>query len=249
MGVINADRVKETSTTTGTGTYALDGAAAGFRTFVAGIGDGSSCHYVAEDGTDWEIGVGTVNDVGGPGELVRDRIIASSNAGAAVSWGAGTRNIFCSAVVEALEQRRVLTADQASTTVTTNVNVTGLDFQVKAGRRYMFSYGTLSRAAATTTGIRLSVTVPAFTKFGAVARVPTSTADGASTEFQGNITASGDQVVGTGHPATGLDYFSEVRGILVPSADGDLRLVYASEVAASAVTVAQGSYGRLLVLG
>lgn len=94
MPLVHADRVKETSTTTGTGTYSLAGAAAGFRTFVAGIGNGNTCYYVAEDGTNWEIGWGTVTDAT-PDTLSRTRILASSNAGAAVNWGAGTRNIFC----------------------------------------------------------------------------------------------------------------------------------------------------------
>ena len=94
MALVFADRVKETSTTTGTGTYSLAGAVTGFRTFVAGIADGNSCHYCAEDGTDWEVGIGGVSDAS-PDTLTRTTIIASSNAGAAVNWAAGTRNLFC----------------------------------------------------------------------------------------------------------------------------------------------------------
>lgn len=94
MALVFADRVKETSTTTGTGTYSLAGAATGFRTFVAGIATGNTCHYCAEDGTDWEVGVGTVTDAT-PDTLSRDSILASSNGGSAVNWTAGTRNLFC----------------------------------------------------------------------------------------------------------------------------------------------------------
>lgn len=94
MAVLMADRVKETSTTTGTGTYSLAGTSTGFRTFVAGIGNGNQCYYCAEDGTNWEVGVGTITS-GTPATLARTTVMASSNGGAAVNWGAGTRNIFC----------------------------------------------------------------------------------------------------------------------------------------------------------
>ncbi len=99
MALVHADRVKETSTTTLTASYVLLGAAAGFRTFSAGIGNNNTCYYVAEDGTDWEIGLGTFTT--GPDTLARTRILASSNSGSAVSWGAGTRNLFCSPVAVA----------------------------------------------------------------------------------------------------------------------------------------------------
>lgn len=92
MAKVYADRVKETSTTTGTGTYDLAGAATGYQGFVAGAGDGNTCIYVAEDGTDWEVGLGTITDAT-PDTLSRDTIYSSSNSGSAVSWSAGTRNI------------------------------------------------------------------------------------------------------------------------------------------------------------
>lgn len=94
MALNYADRVQETSTTTGTGTYDLAGAATGFRTFVAGIGTGNTCYYCATDGTNWEVGIGTVTDAA-TDTLARTAILASSNSNAAVNWAAGTRNIFC----------------------------------------------------------------------------------------------------------------------------------------------------------
>lgn len=94
MALVHADRVKETSTTTGTGTLSLAGAETGFRTFVAGIGNGNSCWYVIEDGADWEVGIGTVTDAT-PDTLSRTTILASSNGGAAVNWSAGTKYVYC----------------------------------------------------------------------------------------------------------------------------------------------------------
>ena len=88
-----ADRVKETTTTSGTGTYSLAGAVQGFQGFVAGIGTGNTCYYSITDGTDWEVGIGTVTDAG-PDTLSRDTILASSNSGSAVSWGSTSKNIW-----------------------------------------------------------------------------------------------------------------------------------------------------------
>lgn len=102
MGLVRADRVKETSTTTGTGTYNLAGAVAGFQGFVAAIGNGNLCYYCAENGTDWEVGLGTVTDAS-PDTLARTRVLASSNAGAAVNWGAGSKNLFVVAPAAAWE--------------------------------------------------------------------------------------------------------------------------------------------------
>lgn len=90
----NADRVRETSTTTGTGPYSLAGPVTGFRGFVAGVGDGNHCDYVADEGADFEFGMGLVTD-GAPDTLARTAIFGSSNGGAAVNWGAGTRRIYC----------------------------------------------------------------------------------------------------------------------------------------------------------
>lgn len=92
-------RTKETTTTTGTGTYSLNGTSFGFQTFVAAVGHGAQVYYVCEDVNlvaetgNWEVGLGTVTD-GAPDTLTRDQILASSNGGAAVNWPAGTRNIF-----------------------------------------------------------------------------------------------------------------------------------------------------------
>jgi hypothetical protein len=92
MALVLADRVYETSTTTGTSTFDLGGAASGFQTFITGAGDGAQVPYVIDDGTDWEVGIGTVTS-GSPDTLSRDTILKSTNTNAAVNWGAGTKNV------------------------------------------------------------------------------------------------------------------------------------------------------------
>lgn len=88
------DRVLQTTTTQGTGTINLDGTVTGFRSFVAGIGNGKKTVYLISDNTNWEVGIGTVTDAN-PDTLSRTTILSSSNSGAAVNWGPGTRNVYC----------------------------------------------------------------------------------------------------------------------------------------------------------
>lgn len=95
MAVV-VDRVQETSTTLGTAAYVLGGAVSGFRTFAAALSTGAVVPYAAFDasGGGWETGLGTFNAA--PNTLARTTIRASSNAGAAVAWDSGTRQVFIS---------------------------------------------------------------------------------------------------------------------------------------------------------
>ncbi len=88
------DRVKESSATTGTGTFTLGGAVSGFETFAAGIGGGNTTYYcIFETGTNnFEVGFGTLN--GSASTLARTNIISSSNSDAAVNF-AGATEVFC----------------------------------------------------------------------------------------------------------------------------------------------------------
>ena len=90
------DRVKETSTTTGTGTFDLAGAETGFESFVSGVGNGNITYYaISNDGTnEFEVGIDTVTD-DTPDTLSRDTIISSSNSDALVNFSAGTKTVFC----------------------------------------------------------------------------------------------------------------------------------------------------------
>lgn len=88
-------RIRETTATTGTGTLSLAGATTGMQTFVAGIGTTNTTRYciVSGNGTDWEIGLGTVTS-GSPNTLSRTIILSSTNSGAAISL-TGTSSVFC----------------------------------------------------------------------------------------------------------------------------------------------------------
>ena len=96
MALIVNDRVKETSTTTGTGTINLAGAETGYESFVSGIGTTNTTYYAIElnSANEFEVGIGTVTDAS-PDTLSRDTVISSSNSDAKVDFSAGTKNVFC----------------------------------------------------------------------------------------------------------------------------------------------------------
>ena len=91
MALVLKDRVKETTTTTGTGTYTLAGAVTGYQSFSV-VGNNNTTYYTVTDGTNWEVGIGTYTSSGTT--LSRNTILESSNAGSAVNWGAGSKDVF-----------------------------------------------------------------------------------------------------------------------------------------------------------
>ena len=96
MAFVLNDRVKETTTTTGTGTVNLAGAETGFESFVSGIGNSNTCYYaiVHQTADEFEVGLGTVTDAT-PDTLARTTVISSSNSDSAVNFSAGTKDVFC----------------------------------------------------------------------------------------------------------------------------------------------------------
>ena len=96
MALVLNDRVKETSTTTGTGTLNLAGAETGFVTFVAGIATGNTTYYtIHNQGTaEWEVGIGTVTDAT-PDTLSRDTVLNNSAGNTSKINFSGTLDVFC----------------------------------------------------------------------------------------------------------------------------------------------------------
>lgn len=99
MALIVADRIKETSTTTGTGAFTLAGAITGFRAFsTVCTSPSDTCYYAIQafDGSgvptgDWEVGLGTYSAAN---TLTRTTVLSSSNAGSAVNFAAGTKQVW-----------------------------------------------------------------------------------------------------------------------------------------------------------
>ena len=254
MSFVHADRVKETSTTTGTGTYSLAGAVAGFRTFVAGLGTGNRCTYCVEDGTNWEINEGTITDAA-PDTLTRDLLLASST-GSAISWGAGTRNLF--AVYSAAHRNPVtkrLAADDTSTSVTLGL-VSGLVQHCEPGT-YHFKFVCICQTTDTTVGVSFNAN---FTGTTTVFQYRWNWTDASSTAGTGAVTQS-DSTTGQVYAAyasrikrttavfgttisfdtANADAMIELEGIMIVTVAGDLELYFGSDVATGTQTLRAGS--------
>ena len=95
MALVINDRVKVTSTTTGTGAMALGSAVTGFETFAQGIGNSNTTYYCIfnQGTTEFEVGLGTLD--GTSANLTRTTVISSSNGDAAVNFTSGTKDVFC----------------------------------------------------------------------------------------------------------------------------------------------------------
>ena len=95
MALVLNDRVRETTTTTGTGAVALGGAVSGFETFAAGIGNSNTVYYaiVHRTAAEFEVGLGTLD--GDSSDLTRTTVISSSNSDSAVNFSSGTKDVFC----------------------------------------------------------------------------------------------------------------------------------------------------------
>lgn len=94
MPLVVKDRIKETSTTSGTGTLTLAGASSGFRSF-ADIGNGNTTYYAIVDATagTWEVGIGTYTLVGTT--LSRDTVLSnSSGTTAKINFAANSKDVF-----------------------------------------------------------------------------------------------------------------------------------------------------------
>ena len=90
MALVLADRVLETTTTTGSGTITLAGAKQGYQTFSLAIGNGNQTYYSIASQTEWEVGIGTYS----ANTLTRDTVLSSSSSGGKVTFSAGTKDVF-----------------------------------------------------------------------------------------------------------------------------------------------------------
>ena len=160
MALVVKDRVQVTSTTTGTGTFTLGSAVAGFQDFSA-IGDGNTTYYAIVLGSEWEVGLGTYTSSGTT--LSRDTILESSNSGSAVNFSAGTKNVFVTYPAEESVYQDAngdAYAPQFAASNGLNVN------NATIGTSYTFPTGYNSvEAGDITIGSGVTITVPATSRW------------------------------------------------------------------------------------
>jgi hypothetical protein len=165
MALIVKDRVQETSTTTGTGTFTLAGANSGFATFSSAVGNGNTTYYAIVGGTEWEVGIGTV----GAGTLARTTLLASST-GSAISFSAGIKNVFCtypagkSVTIDDIQTLTNKTINLASNTLTGttaqfNTALSDGDFATLAGTETLTNKALNGSLGATTPSTVVATTI------------------------------------------------------------------------------------------
>lgn len=210
MALVLADRVQETTNTTGIGTLTLAGAVSGYQSFSA-IGNANTTYYTIQSGTDWEVGLGTYTSAGTT--LSRDTVLASSAGGTTkITVAAGAR-VFCDypAVKAAyIDGNTTLTvptlACNTVNSVTPVLSFNASNSIASFGSTTANSYNQLviqnkSNAATSSTNYVLSNDL------------------GTDTTFYGEFGMNS-----SGYTATGTypDFFSMNSGVYVSTHDGDL---------------------------
>lgn len=128
MSLILRDRVKQTTTTTGTGNVTLSGTPANFQSFDGVLSTNDVVYYTIESDAGWEVGEGTYQ---GSNVLSRDTIHDSSNGGSAVSL-TGTSTVFITypaqkAIFDDENDRLNLTGDETVTSPDGRVEISSTD--------------------------------------------------------------------------------------------------------------------------
>ena len=193
MALVLKDRVKETTTVTGTGTATLLGAVTGYQSFSV-IGTGNTCYYTiaAQTGSEWEVGIGTYTS---PNQLSRDTVLSSSNSGSLVNFSAGSKDVFVvqpsSKAVYTDASNIVNTSGNAATTVTfAQVNTTNL-----VASSVTLTAGTISTNAANATDITNKTYVDGLFSTGITYHAPVRVE---SPNTVGNLNATYNQPGGAG---------------------------------------------------
>jgi hypothetical protein len=130
MAFVINDRVKETTSSTGTTTVTLTGAQTGFQSFSSGIGSGNSTYYTIALGNQWEVGIGSLTNAT---TFTRDSVITSSNSNTLVNFSAGIKDIFCSLPAEYTPSPSMLAQAFVNTHATTITQDQTIESGVLAG--------------------------------------------------------------------------------------------------------------------
>jgi hypothetical protein len=181
MPLVLADRVRETSATTGTGTFTLAGAVTGYQTFSV-IGNANTTYYCIANqaNAEWEVGVGTYTASGTT--LARTTVLASSNGGTAVAFSAGTKDVFVT--YPATYTVNTQTGTATSATSVANALTAGTAISFSSGSTYNGSAAiTINNSGVTSiTGTSNQITASASTG-GVTLSTPQSINTTASVQF------------------------------------------------------------------
>jgi hypothetical protein len=212
MALVLADRVKDTTTSTGTGTITLaNSPPAGFQSFTA-VGNGNTTYYTIVNAPQWEVGIGTYTASGTT--LSRDTVLSSSNGGSLVDFAAGTKDVFVTYPAE-----RSVYEDAAGNI---NINITGNAASLAGGASGSIPYQSGTNATtflASGTGVLInSAGNPSYSMTPSLTQV--TVAGNPSTDFQVATKQYVDGLV-----SSGITYHAPVK-YEVPSTTGNLNAIY-----------------------
>jgi hypothetical protein len=208
MAFVLNDRVKETTTTTGTGAVTLGGTATGFQTFAAGIGNSNTCYYaiVHQTANEWETGLGTLN--GDSSTLTRTAVYESTNSDSAEDFASGTKDVFCTLPASKTPSQILTTANDL---IYANSANTPARLAAGTGNQVLKMNATATAIAwaADSAGVSLSGTtdntVTTVTGADAIQGEANLTFDGSTLAVTGAITSTTTATIGTDLTVTGAD--------------------------------------------
>ena len=218
MALVINNRVRETTSTTGTGAVTLGGAVGGFQTFAAGIGNSNTTYYAISINSEneWEVGLGTLN--GDSSTLTRTTVLESSNSDSAVDFSAGSKEVFCT-----LPSEKAVYLDASDNQVggfaslvadTTpqlggdlDLNSNNIDFPTTANISDCLDEDAMGSDSATKLATQQSIKAYADTKLANVSEDTTP-------QLGGNLDCNGNDIVSTSN--ADID--------IIPNGTGDVNL-------------------------
>ena len=256
MAFVTADRVLDSSTSTGTGAFVVSGTpAAGYQTFSSVMSIGDTCYYSIQGQTtsEWEVGLATYSSVN---TLTRTTVYSSSNAGAAVTFSAGTKNVFLTMAASRSVQldasgnvtpatgtytRTTITATAGQTSFTANYTVNYVQVYVNGillnSADYTATTGTTVVLAGDIVDV-LAINIGTFTGGVTITGTPTN---GQIATWTGSTSIQGTTILPTANGGTGASLSPTTAGNVIFTADGSVWSSTAKIVRGTSVASTSGT--------